>query len=633
MKNSYYNKIKWLLLLFIYLPVVVFSIGLIAILASTEELLKQWFFIVPLLLIETLIAYLVFRKKDGLFKDEILSIETLDVLKLEDATLIEKIESLSRAQVQLNQLLFNIASQHQVAVHDIGYFNDLTFSDEEKVKILEHEIKVQEKIDHSLIDLTSQFVLQLNKDGKVMKMNRAFSMRLGYQESEIIGVDISELLKREQDEEMNPIAGSVENQIESQNIIWMEKLRRATDEPLFINMKMKATNPYASEHISMVSNKLDDGTLLCIGKPINDEIALQSNILRKNRELEYINQINASLISNWNIEALLDNIIQRIDYLFNTTVGGIYVLDSQKKWNLNSFGSKELTENEILELNLDRFFTKELLSKADIEVIPVKENLFNFLILAPLEVDNEVIAILVLAMEQEMNSNDISILKMFKNQASMVIQRAIIYDQLRKQYFGTIEALVNVIEAKDKYTEGHSRRVSRFSVEIAKEIGYSNEEVENIEIAGLLHDIGKIGIEQNILAKRGKLTEEEYEVIKEHPSKGIQILEAISFDEKIREGILYHHLRYDLKGYPKAELKELPIYASIIGIADAFDAITSARSYSQARTKEEALKEVIKYKGSQFEPRMVDVLQKIIEENPQKIQDIINDIEVVHLDL
>ncbi|MDH8679192.1 HD domain-containing protein [Fusibacter bizertensis] len=633
MKNSYYNKIKWLLLLFIYLPVVVFSIGLIAILASTEELFKQWFFIVPLLLIETLIAYLVFRKKEGLFKDEILSIETLDVLKLEDATLIEKIESLSRAQVQLNQLLFNIASQHQVAVHDIGYFNDLTFSDEEKVKILEHEIKVQEKIDHSLIDLTSQFVLQLNKDGKVMKMNRAFSMRLGYQESEIIGVDISELLKREQDEEMNPIAGSVENQIESQNIIWMEKLRRATDEPLFINMKMKATNPYASEHISMVSNKLDDGTLLCIGKPINDEIALQSNILRKNRELEYINQINASLISNWNIEALLDNIIQRIDYLFNTTVGGIYVLDSQKKWNLNSFGSKELTENEILELNLDRFFTKELLSKADIEVIPVKEKLFNFLILAPLEVDNEVIAILVLAMEQEMNSNDISILKMFKNQASMVIQRAIIYDQLRKQYFGTIEALVNVIEAKDKYTEGHSRRVSRFSVEIAKEIGYSNEEVENIEIAGLLHDIGKIGIEQNILAKRGKLTEEEYEVIKEHPSKGIQILEAISFDEKIREGILYHHLRYDLKGYPKAELKELPIYASIIGIADAFDAITSARSYSQARTKEEALKEVIKYKGSQFEPRMVDVLQKIIEENPQKIQDIINDIEVVHLDL
>jgi uncharacterized domain HDIG len=633
MKNSYYNKIKWLLLLFIYLPVVVFSIGLIAILTSTEELFKQWFFIVPLLLIETLIAYLVFRKKDGLFKDEILSIETLDVLKLVDATLIEKIESLSRAQVQLNQLLFNIASQHQVAVHDIGYFNDLTFSDEEKVKILEHEIKVQEKIDHSLIDLTSQFILQLNKDGKVMKMNRAFSMRLGYQESEIIGVDISELLKREQDEEMNPIAGSVENQIESQNIIWMEKLRRATDEPLFINMKMKATNPYASEHISMVSNKLDDGTLLCIGKPINDEIALQSNILRKKRELEYINQINASLISNWNIEALLNNIIQRIDYLFNTTVGGIYVLDSQKKWNLNSFGSKELTENEIVELNLDRFFTKELLSKADIEVIPVKEKLFNFLILAPLEVDNEVIAILVLAMEQEMNSNDISILKMFKNQASMVIQRAIIYDQLRKQYFGTIEALVNVIEAKDKYTEGHSRRVSRFSVEIAKEIGYSNEEVENIEIAGLLHDIGKIGIEQNILAKRGKLTEEEYEVIKEHPSKGIQILEAISFDEKIREGILYHHLRYDLKGYPKAELKELPIYASIIGIADAFDAITSARSCSQARTKEEALKEVIKYKGSQFEPRMVDVLQKIIEENPQKIQDIINDIEVVHLDL
>ncbi|HSN66263.1 MAG TPA: HD domain-containing phosphohydrolase, partial [Fusibacter sp.] len=185
---------------------------------------------------------------------------------------------------------------------------------------------------------------------------------------------------------------------------------------------------------------------------------------------------------------------------------------------------------------------------------------------------------------------------------------------------------------KDKYTEGHSRRVSRFAVEIAKEMGYSNEEIENIEIAGLLHDVGKIGIDQSILAKRGRLTDYEYEVIKEHPTKGIQILEAISFDEKIRDGILYHHLRYDLSGYPKSNIEKLPLYACIIGIADAFDAITSARSYSKARTIDDALKEFIKLEGKQFDPEMVRVFKRMITQNRERLQSIIDDIEVNQLD-
>lgn len=633
MKSSYYNKLKWLLILFIYLPVVVFSIGLLDIIVSSKELLKQWFFMLPLLIFEFLIAFLIFNKVDGLFENEMKSISALEILHENDQNLNEKIESLSQAKNKLNQLILNVTSEQQVALHNIEHFSALTTIDEANLQTLIKETQLQEKVDLSLIDLTQQFIIQLSKDGKVTKMNRSFSMRLGYQDTEIIGMNISELIKDDQEEDQSVSLNNINDYFELKNISWMEKLQGASEEPIFINMKMKASNPFANEHISIISCQLEDGSLLCIGKPINDEIALQSNILRKNRELEYINQINASLISNWNIDALLDNIIKRIDYLFNTTIGGIYVLSEQGEWGLKACGSKEYTEKEITDLSLERFFSKELLEKTEIKVLSVNENKFNNLILAPLEVENEVIAILVIAMAHEMNSNDISILKMFKNQASMVIQRAIIYDQLRKQYFGTVEALVNVIEAKDKYTEGHSRRVSRFAVEIAKEIGYSNEEIENIEIAGLLHDIGKIGIDQNILAKRGKLLEHEYEAMKEHPTKGIKILEAISFDEKIREGILYHHLRYDLNGYPKADLKALPDYASIIGIADAFDAITSARSYSHARTKEEALKEVIKYSGSQFEPKMVNVLKNLIEESPQKIQDIIDDIEVVHLDL
>lgn len=266
---------------------------------------------------------------------------------------------------------------------------------------------------------------------------------------------------------------------------------------------------------------------------------------------------------------------------------------------------------------------------SDIQSIELNHEVMRYLVLSPLEVSGEIIAIMAIALQNEMSPNDINILKMFKNQASMVIQRALIYEQLQKQYFGTIEALVNVIEAKDKYTEGHSRRVSRFAVEIAKEMSYSSEEIENVEIAGLLHDIGKIGIDQNILAKRGQLTHEEYEIIKTHPTKGITILEAINFDQNIKDGILYHHARFDLKGYPANQLKKLPKYACLIGAADAFDAITSARSYSSPKGMEEAIQELIKHEGTQFDPEMVRVIKKIIDEHPERLQNIIDDIETI----
>lgn len=627
MKHKYSSKLLLLTFLTIYLPIACVSVWLLSSVITGLSIGIRIVLIILTLLFEGFINYIFFLKTRQIFTEDFEALNALDSNLTEIDVLKYKIEMIKQAEDMY---------QNEMNTLKIQKANNLSEIDKIKLQIdeltvkdlnLTEEIELQDKLNKALMELTAQFILQIDSDGIISNINTSLALRLGYVSSELIGHPIGELFMNDQ-ATFSGIKSTISDPVLNTKQ-WLNKLEESINEPIAAYLKVKSNNPNACEYIRFSSTKLSDGTLLSVGKSINDELAMQSNILRKNREFEYINQINESLISNWDIDALLINIINRIEYLFDTKMGAIYVLDELKKWQLRSARGKSLTEQEIKGLEIEKYFDHSVLNETNIKSIEVSTDYFNYLILAPLEVENEVIAILVLALVKEMSPNDISILKMLKNQASMVIQRAIIYDQLRNQYFGTIEALVNVIEAKDKYTEGHSRRVSRFSVEIAKEMGYSNEEVENIEIAGLLHDIGKIGIDQNILAKRGKLTQEEYEVIKDHPVKGIQILEAISFDEKIKEGILYHHLRHDLKGYPKCALTELPDYAAIIGLADAFDAMTSARSYSVAKSMDVALEEVIRNKATQFEPIVVEIIERLIKESPDKIQDIINDVEIV----
>lgn len=627
MKHKYSSKLLLLTFLTIYLPIACMSVWVLTSVIMGLSIGMRIILIISTLLLEGLINYIFFLKSRLIFTEDFEALNTLDSDLTDIDVLKYKIEMFKQAEDMY---------QNEINTLKIQKTNNLSEIDKIKQQIdelavkdlnLTEEIELQDKLNKALTELTAQFILQIDSEGIVLNINTSLALRLGYLSNELIGHPIGELFMNDQ-ATFSGIKSSIFDPVLNTKQ-WLIKLEGSINEPVAAYLKVKSNNPNACEYIRFSSTKLSDGTLICVGKSINDELAMQSNILRKNREFEYINQINESLISNWDIDALLVNIINRIEYLFDTKMGAIYVLDDLKKWQLRSARGKNLTEQEIKALEIEKYFDHSVLNETNIKSIEVGTDYYNYLILAPLEVENEVIAILVIALAKEMSPNDISILKMLKNQASMVIQRAIIYDQLRNQYFGTIEALVNVIEAKDKYTEGHSRRVSRFSVEIAKEMGYSNEEVENIEIAGLLHDIGKIGIDQNILAKRGKLTQEEYEVIKDHPVKGIQILEAISFDEKIKEGILYHHLRYDLNGYPKCDLKELPDYAAIIGLADAFDAMTSARSYSVAKSMDVALDEVIRNKATQFEPIVVEIIERLIKESPDKIQDIINDVEIV----
>lgn len=179
-----------------------------------------------------------------------------------------------------------------------------------------------------------------------------------------------------------------------------------------------------------------------------------------------------------------------------------------------------------------------------------------------------------------------------------------------------VSALTKTVDAKDKYTNGHSERVAVFAREIARRLGKSEEEQENVYIAGQLHDIGKIGIPGDIINKPTRLTDEEYAVIKTHPSIGAEILEDITELPNIAIGAHYHHERYDGHGYPNGLVgEEIPEYARIIGVADAYDAMTSRRSYRDPQTMEYVLGEIEKGKGTQFDPQFAEIMIQIIKDN------------------
>ncbi|MEU8681635.1 HD-GYP domain-containing protein [Streptomyces sp. NPDC048611] len=183
------------------------------------------------------------------------------------------------------------------------------------------------------------------------------------------------------------------------------------------------------------------------------------------------------------------------------------------------------------------------------------------------------------------------------------------YHRERAAHQATIRALVQAVDIKDRYTRGHSERVGRASVMIARELGLPEDRMEALRFAGILHDVGKLGVPTRLLRKDGPLTPEERRVIELHPEYGHEIVRGIGFLEEARAAILHHHERLDGSGYPYGlRGHHIPEVARVVAVADAFDAMTSTRSYRRARPVPAAVAELRRCAGAQFDPRMVRAL-------------------------
>lgn len=218
--------------------------------------------------------------------------------------------------------------------------------------------------------------------------------------------------------------------------------------------------------------------------------------------------------------------------------------------------------------------------------------------------------------DEPFTPEDLDLLKILGNQIAFVIQNSDLFENLQRAYFDTLSALTQAIDAKDSYTHGHSERVTKYSVELAIALDLEKKVIEDVKLAGMLHDIGKIGIPELVLNKPGRLTDEEFDIIKTHPDLGVRILARVEFLAPVIPLIRHHHERFDGRGYPGGlNSLNIPYGARLIAIADTYDAMTSDRPYRKAMDMETALAEIARCRGSQFDPELADAFVEMMRKS------------------
>lgn len=240
------------------------------------------------------------------------------------------------------------------------------------------------------------------------------------------------------------------------------------------------------------------------------------------------------------------------------------------------------------------------------------------LIVVPIVCHQETLGLVVVFNQRgnvDFNSTDVRLLNAVVDRSAVYLENVLLYGDLNKLLMGLMHALISSIDAKDPYTCGHSNRVALISQRIARKTGAAAEQADRVYLSGLLHDVGKIGISELILCKPGKLTSEEMEEMKRHPEIGGRILSGIRQLDDIIPGVLHHHEWINGSGYPAGLAgDQVPWMARVVGLADAFDAMTTGRKYRQALPLAAAMAEIRRFAGTQFCPRLVDTLIILVNE-------------------
>jgi len=213
-------------------------------------------------------------------------------------------------------------------------------------------------------------------------------------------------------------------------------------------------------------------------------------------------------------------------------------------------------------------------------------------------------------------SEEVNELAKHFNKMAIILYRS--RRRVHNYFYRVIQSLIQIIEARDPYTRGHSERVSDYAVKIAKRMNFTDEQIELLRETALLHDIGKLGIKESVLNKKGRLTEKEWSLIRRHPVIAEDILRPILLNAEMLTVVRGHHERYDGSGCPdKLAGDNINVFAQILAVADAYDALTSNRAYRSAFKKEQAIAELEKNKGTQFNPKIVELLLEVLKEGKQ----------------
>jgi len=473
------------------------------------------------------------------------------------------------------------------------------------------QLEILEKQSKILVDHIKDLMWVIDSKGRIIYINNVVHEKLGYSVDDLIGVKIENILFRD-----------YKNEEAYQEMFY--------DDYDGIDLRFVTKDKEHEEIFSCATKRVFHNDKLVriqgVCHDITEERYLESQMEQKNMISQTLNEISEILTRPEKLEYLLKHIVIRIERLLDPLICTIRMVDDKGRLELKAGIGEcyDLVQEKYLDIDKD--ISGRAIIEGKIIIISDKnesdyhnyDEVFSIveqskeLVFLPLEYDGTTIGVMSIGLRDHLSDADLKILKVFTNQASAAIEKARMYEEIEGNYLNIIKALASTVEAKDAYTENHSIRVSMYSRMIAEELGLSDEEVGYIDIAGLLHDIGKIGVSDLTLTKTGSLSDDEFHQIKKHPLNGGRIVAEMKLHRIILEGVLLHHKRFDLKGYPNMVIDSLPLSARIIGVADAFDAMTSNRSYQKAKSFGKALEELRRCSGTQFCPEIVKVMDTVV---------------------
>ncbi len=353
------------------------------------------------------------------------------------------------------------------------------------------------------------------------------------------------------------------------------------------------------------------------GKVAREQLQTIQNRLRA------IYNANQIIVSENNLKNLFSKIMDQIFSLLPAHNGAILLWDKRKKRLVSEFVHTKMAVEEysISATIVNRAFEKK---EAIITQNAGEDSRFKNIsgsiirhriasvMCVPLIYQNNCLGVIYVdtrGTSRAFSQEDLEMLVAIAGPAAIALRNAQYIEMIKQSYKDTLTTIANAVELRDHYTVGHTWRVTNFSIEIARVLGWTEEKIEEVYMGGVLHDVGKIAVDDAILRKPGQLTDEEFEKMKIHPVRGADLLRDIALFQPIIPYCLYHHERYDGKGYPYGlKGKEIPLEGRLVAVADTLDAMTSNRPYRKGMEPEVAIEKIRSAKGTQLDPEMVDAL-------------------------
>lgn len=355
-----------------------------------------------------------------------------------------------------------------------------------------------------------------------------------------------------------------------------------------------------------------------------DEKAVQRRIDELSSRWEAVSRVFTSLTSIPDAERLFEIIPSTVRNIMKAKYAALFLKDEEKEheFNLKSYDGITVETAKALKIDESLPFVKFMLKSShpinigqndrDFKFFTRFKEKFKHVLLYPMYVKEKMIGFLLISDRedgQKFDRNDLEIMNIIVKPVGYALENAYQYDYIGKLAVGQIVSMANSLEKRDEYTRGHSDRVAQYCMLMTRAMMLTKDQAESLEIAAKLHDVGKIGIPDAVLLKPGRLTDEEFDVIKEHPTHSADIMTPLSilFKKEIPI-VLHHHERYDGTGYPGGLKKDnIPLGARILALADTYDAMTSNRPYRKAFEPEEALKKMAECGHTQFDPELLNI--------------------------